>query len=119
MSDKDAPIDSQSAPSDPCVPSGGKVTEEGLAVLLLRLLGVYFAVYGIIGVVKELVSMILLTNKYPLEMILAKEWTSMLRPVLEASVGLYFLLGGQWVFEKLLMPFVRCQMDETTKEDEN
>jgi hypothetical protein len=118
MSNLDTPLDSQAEPSASIAPSGRKVTEEGLAALLLRLLGVYFTAYGIIGGVKELVAMVLLTNKYSLELILAKEWTYMIRPVLEIIIGLYFLLGGQWVFEKLLMPYACGQMEETPKEME-
>ena len=107
MSNMDEPVES------PAADIRGRVfcrqlTAESLATLLLRLLGVYFVAFGIIGGVREVISIILAANRMNLELALTREWDYLLRPIMELSIGFYFLLGGQWVFEKLLTPFVHA-----------
>jgi hypothetical protein len=104
----DEPLESPAAPTSEGESSCRQLTAESLATLLLRLLGVYFVAFGIIDGVREVISIILSTNRMNLELALAREWVYLLRPIMELSIGLYFLLGGQWVFEKLLTPFVHA-----------
>ena len=112
MGNADEPLDSQTAPISAGMSSSRKLTAEALATLLLRLLGVYYAVWGIVGGVGKAGTIILAANRISLELALAREWVYLLRPIMELVAGLYFLLGGQWVFEKVLTPITRHAADE-------
>lgn len=89
------------------------LTLEGLATLLLRILGLYFVVYGITGLLGE-AGLILLrvTNMSLEEGLRAYRWEYLVRPVAELIVGMYFLTGGQWVFDNLLVPIIRSSEDD-------
>ena len=112
MSNANEPLESNAATMASGESSGRRVTEEGLAALLLRLLGVYFLVFGIIGGVSAVIQIIIATNKFGMDVALIREWNYLARPVLELAVGLYLLLGGQWVFDKLLTPLVRSPRED-------
>jgi hypothetical protein len=96
------------------VPSAPGWSEEGLAALLLRLMGVYFVAWGLITATDPLVRLVLAAREFGLDSALSNHWFGLIYPVVELVVGVYFLIGGRWVFEKLLTPIVRHPTDESS-----
>jgi hypothetical protein len=80
------------------------LSNEGLASLLLRLLGIYFLGWAIITGVEEAVRLLVAISTYSPEKILAGHWTNIGYIVAEFAVGGYLLFGAQWVLEKVLLP---------------
>jgi hypothetical protein len=78
--------------------------EEGLAAILLRVLGVYFLGWAIITGVEEAVRLLIAISTYSADKILPGHWTSIAYTATVSAVGAYLLFGGQWVLEKVLLP---------------
>jgi hypothetical protein len=97
----------------PREPSVAKWSEEGLATLFLRLLGVYFSSRALIYGIDMAVRLFITSNKTGLESPLSTYWIHFIYPFLELIFGIYFLFGGRWVFEKLLTPIVRSSQEDT------
>jgi hypothetical protein len=117
-SDKKA-FESDVTTAESVISSHHKITLEALATLLLRLLGIYFIVFALTGVVAEAVRIIHAANKLSLDLALQAEWPYLVRPVVELILGSYFLLGGQWVFEKILTPMVHQPTEDASEETSN
>ena len=81
-------------------------SEERLAALLLRLLGVYFVAWAIISGIEEAVRLVIASNKYGLRDVFPGHWVYVCYSASMFAVGAYLLIGGQWVFEKVLIPLV-------------
>ena len=90
------------------VENGGLWTEERLAAILLRVLGVFFLASGVISVAEEAVRLVLALNvrRAGLYDVLPRHWTYLAYLAAELGVGIYLLIGGRWVFEKVLRPVV-------------
>ncbi len=93
------------------------LTEVGFATVMLRLLGVYFATFGAVGLLADFAHLVVYANKTGLEKTLQLYTLDYFaRSIFELLVGLYFLLGGQWVFDKILTP-VRRHVEDDEFED--
>jgi hypothetical protein len=90
----------------------GRWSEAGLAALFLRLMGVYFAAWGVISGVDKLVSIIHTANAHDLDYALSVYGTYLVYPAMELVVGFYFVVGGQWVYNKILAPIRRRKQDD-------
>ena len=143
--DGTAAKDFQAEPDDPTVPDpapdpaesdqtgGGEnagirsserpLTQEGLAAVLLRILGVYLVARGIITCVWEATTLFVVSHQYGLDFGLrGYHWHYLVSPVAELLVGIYFLVGGQWVYEKVLTPIFpgsRQDAPQETKEGDS
>jgi hypothetical protein len=86
----------------------GVCGEERLAAILLRLLGVYFLALGIISGIEEAVRLCLAFNEIQVDLgrVLLKHWSYLAHLAAEFVIGAYLLIGGQWVFEKVLIPII-------------
>ena len=85
-------------------------SEAGLAALLLRLLGVYFMAWAIIGGADTAMRLFLASRDLGLDLVLSKHWTYLTYFLAELAVGIYLLVGGRWVYEKVLTPMARNPM---------
>lgn len=95
------------------------LTQEGMAVLLLRFLGLYFAAVGIIGALDHIGSLLALSNEFGLDEALANyRWYYVTRCAAEVIVGLYSLIGGQWVFDKILTPTTPVSPEDSVADTE-
>ena len=95
-------------------------SEAGLAALLLRLLGVYFTAWAIIHGAEEAMRLFLASRDFGLNSVLPKRWTYLTYLVAELAVGIYLLVGGRWVYEKVLTPIAENPMKSTfDKTDED
>jgi hypothetical protein len=108
------------AAEDPPAPQQSiPLTRENLAEVLLRFFGVYLVAYGLINAI-VVVSSLVSTNRFDLEEPLApRHLFYFVHPAVELVLGLYFLMGGQWVFEKVLMPVVRSAASSLPNMDED
>jgi hypothetical protein len=97
----------------PRLQSGSGWSEAGLAALLLRLMGVYFTAWAIITGTDEAIRLFLASREFGLDYALAKHWTYLSYPAAQLIVGIYFLVGGRWVYEKVLTPVTRNPADDT------
>jgi hypothetical protein len=99
--------------SDKATQTGERtLTESGFAKVMLRLIGIYFAAFGLIGVVSMFIQLAIRASR-PAEKPMEHfpfEW--FVRPGLELLVGIYLLLGGHWLFRKLLTPVRRPPQDD-------
>lgn len=82
-------------------------SEAGLAALLMRLLGVYFTATAIMRATEQAVRIIIVSREIGLDPALSEYWTYLTDPVPELLFGIYLLIGGRWVYEKLLTPIAR------------
>jgi hypothetical protein len=105
------PANEDRAPAGP--PLDRPLTEAGFATVMLRLLGIYFTAIAIVSLVPTVGRFLMETSRMGLGRAMDR-WTfeSFLRPVLELIAGIYFLVGGQWVFDKILTPVRRAREDE-------
>ena len=80
------------------------LTQEGLAGLLLRFLGLCFTAFGVVSVATVVGHMFLLSTRYGIDDTLMRyyHFESLIAPGTELIIGIYFLLGGQWVYDKIL-----------------
>jgi hypothetical protein len=141
--DGTAANDFQAEPDDPSVPDprpdssesdqaiGGERTTNGrperaltqrdLGEVLLRVLGVLLAARGIIAGVGTTADLLVLWRKFGLDFGLGHfQWEFLVGPTAELMIGIYLLVGGQWVYEKVLTPIVRSSPEDApqeTKED--
>ena len=84
----------------------------------MRLLGVYFCAWGIIDVVREVVRLALAFNKLAPDSIFPERLTTFAYIAAILWVGGYLLFGGQWVFQRLLVPIPRsCETDALDVDD--
>ncbi len=91
-------------------------SEAGLAALLLRLLGVYFTSVAVILLVDMATRLFVGFRQFGFDSVMSEFWPRLVSPVFELVVGLYLLIGGQWVYEKLLTPIARNSSQGTEKE---
>ncbi len=94
-------------------------SEEGIAALLLRFLGVYFTAWAFISAADKIVFLLAAANKHDLDYAVTRYWSYFAYPVAELIVGLYFLIGGQWVYDRLLVPIHRGSPDDGCDTSEN
>ena len=116
MSSENQPFESDAATAGSVISSNHKITLEALATLLLRFLGIYFIACAFTGGIAEVIHIIHASNKLSLEVALQTEWHYLAHPVVDAILGSYFLIGGQWVFEKILTPMVRQPTEDASEE---
>jgi hypothetical protein len=90
------------------VETDGTWREERIAAVLLRLLGVYFLAWAIVASIEEAVRLFfaLRTNDISLDDFLRMRGWYLAYLAAEFAVGIYLLIGGRWVFEKVLIPIV-------------
>jgi hypothetical protein len=91
------------------------LTESGFAKVMLRLVGLYIAAMGFIGVLSFCIQLAIRVNRlggldkamehFPFVELVV-------RPILELLVGVYLLAGGHWVFRKILTPVRRPPTDD-------
>lgn len=130
----------RAGPDDPTVPdpksespesdqaTGGEVapsgrpkralTQESLAALLLRLLGLYFATFGVVGAIAEAGLLLVLLRRVGLNAALEQNYRYFIRPGAELLIGAYFLIGGQWVYDKILTPLCRTSLEDVRTDTE-
>jgi hypothetical protein len=86
--------------------------EQELAALLLRLLGIYFVAWTVTKGVAVANSVSLIAREFdwgdPLTWEASLDTAS---TVVALIIGIYFVIGGQWVFEKVLAP-IACRPPE-------
>lgn len=90
-------------------------SEERIAAVLLRVLGVYFLAWAIITGVDEAARLFLglKMGDISLDDIVLDRARFLAYLAAEFAVGAYLLFGGRWVFEKVLMPIApRSSEDE-------
>jgi hypothetical protein len=107
-----------SSASAPTAESGSTWSEAGLAALLLRLLGVYFMAWAIIHVVEEVTRLVIAYREFSLDRVPPTHWTYLSYMAAEFLVGLYFLIGGRWVYEKILTPITHGPTEDAREDDE-
>jgi hypothetical protein len=88
-------------------------SEAGLAALLLRFLGVYFAAWAIIRGMEHAMRVLLASRQVGLNSALSDYWAYLAEPLPELAVGIYLLVGGRWVYEKLLTPITANPINDT------
>lgn len=83
---------------------------ERRAALLLRLLGVYFTASGIIAAFAEGDRLMSLWSDFALTRDTTFWWDVAMAAhvIVELLIGLYLVLGGQWVYDRILAP-VTCR----------
>ncbi len=96
------------------------MTQEGLAGLLLRFLGLCFTAFGVVSVATVVGHMFLLSTRYGIDDTLMRyyHFESLIAPGTELIIGIYFLLGGQWVYDKILSPIRHRYPDDGLEETE-
>ncbi len=95
------------------------LTQAGFAAVLLRFLGLCLAAFGIIGGVVELGHLFLLATRVGIyEVTGLYKAEVFIRPAAEFVIGIYFLFGGQWVYDKILTPIDRSFSVDTPEEIE-
>jgi hypothetical protein len=101
------------------------LTQEGLAEVLLRILGVYLVACGIIGLAGAAGQLSFLSDGTgPVGGLPNLPWrffgSLLCAPVAELIVGAYFFSGGQWIYKKVLTPIFRSfheDVPQETRED--
>jgi hypothetical protein len=112
--------ESQAEPDDPSAPDGKQerpdsdradgdqatpaLTHASMAVLLLRFLGLWITAYGAVGGVVAVGHLLLLLRRFGFDHGWGYQLEYLIRPGAELIIGLYLLLGGQWVYNRLLTP---------------
>ena len=103
----------------PIGPPQRPLTQENLAASLLRFLGLYFTAWGAVSAIAGAGHLFLLSTRHGIDDALRRygldDW---IRPGVELIIGLYFLLGGQWVYDKILTPVGRRFSDDDFPECE-
>ncbi len=96
------------------------LTQEGLAALLLRFLGLCFTAFGVVSLVTVVGRIFLLSTTYGLDDAVRRYYhlESMIAPGTELIIGIYFLIGGQWVYDRILTPIRRRFPDYSPDETE-
>lgn len=94
-------------------------SNEGLAALLLRLLGVYFLGWAIITGAEEAVRLLVAANKFQMDEILPAHWAHLASLAAQFALGAYLLFAGQWVFEKVLLPIVPAAPNDDDHSNED
>jgi hypothetical protein len=112
MIDEEEPAKLTAAATRPRSQSAARWSEEGIAALLLRLLGVYFTAWAFISAVDKIVYLIVTSNKHDLDYAVSRYWNYFAYPAAELIVGIYFLIGGQWVYDKVMVPIHRGSPDD-------
>jgi hypothetical protein len=95
-------------------PADRPLTEFRFATVMMRLVGLYFATFGFVGVVSFFVQLALRVNRMGgFEKAMDHfSFEFVVRPILELLVGTYLLIGGHWVFHKILAPVRRPPSDD-------
>jgi hypothetical protein len=86
--------------------------EGRLAAILMRLLGVYFLGWAVISGVDEAVRLVIASNKFSLRELFPSHWSYLANIAATFAVGAYLLVGGRWIFEKVLAPIVPDSPDD-------
>jgi hypothetical protein len=114
--------ESDQTTTDEKTPSGRPeraLTQEGLAHVLLRFLGVVLVARAIIVGVGTAEQLLVLWNSYGLDFgVRQYHWEYLVGPGAELMIGIYFLVGGQWVYEKVLTPIFRSSPADAPQETE-
>ena len=102
---------------------GTQLTQEGLATLLLRFLGLWMAAFGIIGFAANIGRLFFEATSVGLDQAFKAfrhyQLEPLIWPIVELVAGLYFLVGGQWVYERILTPIRRRSEDYESETDED
>lgn len=93
---------------------GRPLTQEGLAAVLLRFMGLCIMAYAIGSAVDSITYLLQYSaERHRLESVLISYYVRhLLRPGVEFAIGIYFLVGGQWVYDKILTPIRRSFPDD-------
>jgi hypothetical protein len=95
-------------------PPDQPLTEIRFATVMMRLVGLYLAALGFVGIASFFVQLAIRVYRLGgLDKAMDHfSFEFVVRPVLELFVGTYLLLGGHWVFHKLLAPVRRPPSDD-------
>jgi hypothetical protein len=108
MTNVDNSPKSNRRPTEEGTPPGRWWIEERLAVLLLRLLGVYFVACAIVSGMRAASFLWVDWRSFGGDKWLAcADTVSLARAAAELIVGVYFVVGGQWAFDRILTPISR------------
>jgi hypothetical protein len=112
MGDSNVPHPPMICPAKEHLSPGQLTSEEGIALLLLRLLGVYFMAKAFIAGWAAASAISVAIRRFPSSM-----WTWEIpmwlsTPIGCLLIGIYFVVGGRWVFNRLLTPIRRRQSDD-------
>ncbi|MEN6450895.1 MAG: hypothetical protein ABFC96_10420 [Thermoguttaceae bacterium] len=88
------------------VPSERWTTEEMLAAFLVRILGIYFTVYAIVSILGGIGEMESSWVRVSSTGLLWWYGLRLVSPFVTLMLAVYLLLGGQWVFNRLLTPIM-------------
>jgi hypothetical protein len=99
-------------------PQGRPLTEAGFATVMLRLLGVYLTATALVSIVAGIGHIVFQVGSFELDRTINRYALDyFIHPVVEFLIGLYLLIGGNWVFNRLLTPTDRAPEDEDDWED--
>ncbi len=95
-------------------PSDRPLTEAGFATVMLRLLGVYFTMFGIIGLISSSAHFVSLASRFGLDRAMERYyiWDYLIRPIAELLAGISLIVGGQWILSTILKSVRRRPEDE-------
>ncbi len=99
-------------------PTERALTQESLATLLMRILGLYITAFGIISAIGEITGLVFLSRTLGADQALARyHFEALIHPAAELLIGTYLLIGGQWVYDKILTPIGRRSSEDDDFED--
>ena len=84
--------------------------------MLLRLLGIYYVAWAAIDGGSRAGSIWHIARELGWDDYLA--WRHTIQPAVELVLGIYFLIGGRWVFNRLLAPIPRRRFEHASAEVE-
>jgi len=81
---------------------------------MLRLLGAYFTMFGIIGLISSVAHFVSLTSRFGLDRAMERYyiWDYLIRPIVELFAGIYLIAGRQWILSAILKSVRRRPEDE-------
>jgi hypothetical protein len=101
-------------------PPNRPLTEAGFATVMLRLLGVCLATIGFLALVGMTGHVVVRAYKLGADKAFDRySLDYFIYPLGELIAGIYFLLGGQWVFNKILTPVRQREDDDIAEEESN
>jgi hypothetical protein len=113
MNDPSERAGADSGPGKSTAEPDGSLTEDRLAMLLLRVLGVYFLAWAVISGAEEVIRLFFAFSlpRTRLDEVLRGHTVYLAYLAAQLAVGGYLLFGGQWVLDKVLMSIVRPHED--------
>ncbi len=119
------PDDTAEDEMTPARPPERALTREGLATVLLRFLGLCLTVFGILGGIQRITYRVFSMQGHDIgdmfwdqSIVISSLVRDLIYCCAELLIGLYFLIGGQWVYDKILAPVSRSWLDDGRSEGE-